>query len=111
MKRLKEEMKSIAKSLVSLSKQVEKLSKELGKLPKTGNAPAAKKSVARPAAGKPMTVLESVFDIVKRSRKGVTIAQLKEKTGLKPRQLSNALYKLSNKGQVYAKERGVYVKK
>ena len=41
---------------------------------------------------------------------GITIAQLKGKTALDDRQLSNALYKLTKKGMIAAKSRGVYVK-
>jgi hypothetical protein len=41
----------------------------------------------------------------------VTIATLKAKTKLDSRQLSNALYKLSKKGMIRTKSRGVYVKK
>jgi hypothetical protein len=80
--------------------------------------PAAKKKVAKkkaPAkkapAKKGVTVLDKVYNAIKGSRKGVTISQLKTKTQLDSRQLSNALYKLSKKGMVYAKSRGVYVKK
>jgi lambda repressor-like predicted transcriptional regulator len=51
-----------------------------------------------------------VLDAIKRSRKGISIAQLKQKTALGDRQLSNALYKLTKKGIVHAKSRGVYVK-
>ena len=60
--------------------------------------------------GEVRTVLDSVFDVVRRSRNGATIAKLKEKTGLSPRQLSNALYKLTKKGLVHTQSRGVYVK-
>jgi predicted Rossmann fold nucleotide-binding protein DprA/Smf involved in DNA uptake len=41
----------------------------------------------------------------------VTVAQLKTKTQLNARQLSNALYKLSKKGMVEAPSRGLYLKK
>jgi len=84
----------------------------------TARKPAAKKKVAKkkaPAkkapAKKGVTVLDKVYNAIKGSRKGVTISQLKTKTQLDSRQLSNALYKLSKKGMVYAKSRGVYVKK
>jgi hypothetical protein len=75
-------------------------------------APARKASVrkkAAPAKGK--TVLDSVYSLIKGSKKGATIATLKTKTGLDSRQLSNALYKLSKKHMVHAKSRGLYVKK
>jgi DNA-binding MarR family transcriptional regulator len=58
-----------------------------------------------------MTVIDSVFEVIKRSRKGATIVNLKEKTGLDSRQLSNALYKLSKRGMVESRARGVYMKK
>lgn len=113
MKRLEIQLKTVSKSLAALSKQVEKLSQQVTKAPPAKKtSPAKKKSgagKAAPAGGK--TVLDAVFDVIKRTKKGVTVAQLKQKTNLDARQLSNALYKLSKKGQVYAKSRGLYVKK
>ncbi len=113
MKKLEIQLRTVSKSLAALSKQVEKLSQQAAKVqPAKKTAPAKKKSgagKAAPAGGK--TVLDAVFDVIKRTKKGVTVAQLKQKTNLDARQLSNALYKLSKKGQVYAKSRGLYVKK
>ena len=78
----------------------------------TAKKTAAKKaSAAKKGAPKKATVLDKVYGAIKGSRKGVTISQLKQKTQLDARQLSNALYKLSKKNMVYAKSRGVYVKK
>ncbi|MGD8523439.1 MAG: hypothetical protein PVF56_19990 [Desulfobacterales bacterium] len=132
MKKMKNQLKTISKSLVSLSKQVDRLTKQVDKLqpatkkaaPKKATAKrktVARKTVAkkrapakttrRAPAKKGLTVLDSVHNVIKRSRSGVTIATLKSKTKLDSRQLSNALYKLSKKGLVRAKSRGVYVKK
>jgi len=117
MNKVQSQLKTVSKSLASLSKQVERLSKQVAKTQparKTAAArkPAAKKSTVQGAASaKGTTVLDTVFNVIKRSKKGVTVAQLKGKTDLDARQLSNALYKLSKKGQVYAKSRGLYVKK
>ena len=132
MKQLQTQLKSVSKSLVSLSKQLERITKQVEKLQPAKKAAAkktavkkapakkaaAKKTVAKkaparkkaPAAGA-KTVLDSVFDVIKRSRKGVSIAELRSKTKLDARQLSNALYKLSKKGRVTTKSRGLYVKK
>jgi predicted Rossmann fold nucleotide-binding protein DprA/Smf involved in DNA uptake len=112
MKKLQNQLKTVSKSLAALSRQVEKISQQVSQAQPAKKAapagkPAAKK--AAPAGGK--TVLDSVYDVISRSKKGATVAQLKEKTNLDARQLSNALYKLSKKGQVYAKSRGLYVKK
>ena len=111
MPNLQSQLKTVSKSLATLSKQVDKLSKQASK-PSPAKKTAARKPAARraaPAGGK--TVLDTVLSVIKRSKKGVTVAQLKQKTKLDARQLSNALYKLSKKGQVYAKSRGLYVKK
>ena len=116
MKNLQSQLKTVSKSLAALSKQVEKLSSQVEK-PKAVKKTVAKKTAvkkatvkkAAPAGGK--TVLDTVFDAIKRSKKGVTVTQLKMKTKLNARQLSNALYKLSNKGMVQAPSRGLYVKK
>jgi lambda repressor-like predicted transcriptional regulator len=118
MKRIQTQLKTISKSLARLSKQVETITKQVNKLQPAKKAPAKRKKVVRkvaarrkaaPARGQ--TVLDSVYSVIKRSKKGATIATLKTKTGLDSRQLSNALYKLSKKRMVRAKSRGLYVKK
>ena len=114
MKKIQIQLKSVSKSLAALSKQVEKLSQQVAKTQPARKSPPARKAPAKkakaPAAGG-KTVLDTVYDVIKRTKKGVTVAQLKQKTNLDARQLSNALYKLSKKDQVYAKSRGLYVKK
>jgi hypothetical protein len=57
-------------------------------------------------------VLSTVLDVIRRSRKGIDIAQIKKKTNFSSRQISNALYKLSRvQGKIEAQSRGVYVMK
>ncbi len=146
MRKLKAQLKTVAKSLATLSKQVDKITKQLDKLKAPKAAPAkkkkaparkaaakkkaparkaaakkkapAKKAAAKKkapakkaAAKKKATVLGTVYGAIQRTKKGITVAALKKKTKLNPRQLSNALYKLSNKGMIVAKSRGLYVKK
>ena len=133
MKKLKDQLKTISKSLTSLSKQVEKITKQVNKLqPKKTVAPkktgakkkvtakktpapkktgAKKKVTTKKTPAKPQTVIDTILNAVKKTRKGITIAQLKEKTDFNSKQLSNALYKLSKKGKIQAKLRGLYVKK
>ena len=118
MPKLQAQLATISKSLVSLSKQVERISKQVDKIqpakkaaPKRKAAPARKAAAKKTGGAKGQTVLDTVYNAIKRSNKGVTVAQLKQRTKLDARQLSNALYKLSKKGQIYAKSRGMYVKK
>lgn len=111
MKKLQTELKAISKSLAALTQKVEKLSQQAANAPaapKAAPAPKAPAKKAKTAGAGGKTVLDTVYDVIKRTKKGVTVAQLKQKTNLNARQLSNALYKLSKKGQVYAKSRGLY---
>ena len=62
-------------------------------------------------ASKGETVLSTVFDAIKRSKKGVPIEKIKDKSGFDGRQLSNALYKLTKQGKIKTVSRGVYIKK
>jgi len=75
----------------------------------------AKKAAPKAAAPKPAvagaaTVLDAVLDVVAKNKSGASIAELKDKTGLESRQLSNALYKLTKRGKIKAQARGLYVK-
>ncbi len=127
MKKLQDQLKAVTKELTKLSKKVEKLQEQISKASTASKKAPAKKKVVKAAkkkaapkkkaasasagAAKKASVLEAVYDVVRRSRNGATIAKLKEKTGLSPRQLSNALYKLSTRGMIAAKARGLYIKK
>ena len=93
-------------------KQVDKLQSSKIKPPPKKKISATKRIVVKKKApAKQATVLDSVFKVIKRTRKGIAIAKIQEKTGLNSKQISNALYKLSNKDMIVAKERGLYVKK
>jgi len=132
MKKIKAQLKTLSKSLAAISKQVEKITNQVDKLTAPKKAVPAKKTVAKKkvakkkiakkkiakkaaakkaAPAKQATMLDAVFDVIKRTKKGVTVAQLREKTKLDSRQLSNALYKLTKKGTIQTKSRGLYVKK
>jgi DNA-binding transcriptional ArsR family regulator len=117
MKNLQEQLALISKTLSGLAKQVEKITRQIGKTAspagrtaKPGRKPSKKAPAKRAALKRTDTVLESVYTAITRSRSGMSIAQLQRKTDLGPRQLSNALYKLTKKGLVHTQSRGVYVK-
>jgi predicted Rossmann fold nucleotide-binding protein DprA/Smf involved in DNA uptake len=124
MANVKDQLKSLSKDLASIAKKVDKLSKQVDKTKPaakkavkktaakktTAKKTAPKKTTAKTKASKGQTVLDSVYDVIRRSRKGVNIATLKAKTNLDARQLSNALYKLSKKGSIKSVSRGVYTK-
>lgn len=139
MKKAQTQIKAIAKNLASLAAKLEKLNAQLAATP-AKKAPAKKKAAAKPkkkavtkakatkatkakatkakkpvakktkAAASKATVLDNVLDVISKSRNGATIANLKAKTKLESRQLSNALYKLSKKKMIKTVSRGVYIK-
>jgi len=137
MKKIKAQLKTLSKSLAAISKKVENITNQVDKLSAPKKAVPAKKTVAKKkvakkkvakkkvakkkvakkaaakktAPAKQVTMLDAVFDVIKRTKKGVTVPQLREKTKLDSRQLSNALYKLTKKGAIQTKSRGLYVKK
>jgi hypothetical protein len=114
MKKLQEQLAWISQTLSGLSRHVSQIARQVA-TPAVGAKVKAAASATKPASSKTArirrdTVLDSVFEAIKRSRSGISIAQLKQKTELGDRQLSNALYKLTKKGMVHAKSRGVYVR-
>jgi len=135
LKAVSKDLVKLSKQVDKATEKVDKLTKAEAKKPKTKKtpakkttakkAPAKKKTTAKKAPAKKKTakaaakattaqkptVLDTVYSVIDKSRNGATIAQLKQKTGLTPRQLSNALYKLSTRGKIVAKSRGLYVKK
>ena len=111
MKKLQDQLKSIANSLSTLSQRVEKVVEQIDKHQSPKKAPIKKPAVKKTRPKKQLTVLDTVFNAIKRTKKGLTVTKLKEKTDLNPKQLSNALYKLTKQGKIEAISRGLYVKK
>ena len=131
MSTVKEDLQAVAKTLSALSKDLNKIARKAitpvaaqptpaAKVTPKKSAPkkkiekkvkAAEPAVAVADSTSTATVLDQVFEVVRRSRTGASIAKLKEKTGLDARQLSNALYKLSKRGKIESLSRGHYVKK
>jgi hypothetical protein len=137
MKNVQKELLFISKTISKLSAKVEKLAQELmggdagkasakkAKAPrrnkKTKVKQAVRKSPAKKATPRKRTVskgaasgagiLDTVYGMISRSRNGVSVAQLREKTDFEVRQVNNAIYKLKQKGKIEALSRGVYGKK
>ena len=115
MQQLQDILDSISQTLVTLSKQLEKISKQISNLQPSKTNVSTKKAKSssnkNAVSKKQITVIDSVFEVIKMSRKGITIEKVKEKTGFNSRQLSNAIYKLSKRDKIVSKERGIYMKK
>ena len=70
----------------------------------------AKKVVFRGKAKiKVETLFDTVVGIIRRSKKGVTLGRIREKTGLDDKQIRNCIYKAKRQGKIKNLKRGVYV--
>jgi len=117
MKEVKRELRSMLKDLNSLGRRAERIA---GKLDKLEAAKAEKPIKTKPAAEakkkatakrpRKVTAIDTVFGIIKRSRKGVGTAVLKEKTGFDDKKIWNIINRLKQQGRIKSVSKGVYVK-
>lgn len=116
MKKLKDDLQSVVKSLKSLTHKTEKMVKRLSKLEKAATKrPKAKAKVKAPrkttAKKAPkLTASNTILDIIKRSRKGVEAAALKNKTGFDNKKIRDIVYRLKKHGKIKTERKGFYVK-
>jgi len=116
MTRSERQLKAVVKQLRSMLQKVEKLAgltameKPVKVIPRTRGKRIVKKSVPGKAAAAKSTILDSVYNAVKASKRGINISNIKKRAGLETRQLSNALHKLTKKGLIKAASRGIYIK-
>jgi len=117
MKELKKDLQSVVKKLKSLTLQTERIAKKLDKLEKPK---PAKKLKAKPRAKvrkkvipkktSKATAIETVFAIIRRSKKGVSAATLKNKTQFDSKKIYNVINRLKQQGKVKSAGMGVYLK-
>lgn len=118
MKNLKKNLQAVNKELKALSKKTENLVKMLEK---TTKPKAAKATKAKTASAKPekstvskkadtKTAFDTVVGIINRHRKGVTVNQIKEKTGYDAKKIANIVYKGKINGKIKSVNKGVYLK-
>ena len=66
--------------------------------------------VVRKKAVEATSAVDTVLNIINRSKKGVNTAAIKAKTGYDQKKVSNIVYKLKKLGKIKAVQKGVYVK-
>ena len=113
-------MKNMAQGVEALAEKLDKIAqaqkdvkakekrRSSGRSPKKAAAKKAKK--VAPKKVKPITAADTLFGIIKRSRKGVDTATLMEKTGYDQKKVANLIYKLKKQGQIKSVKKGVYLK-
>lgn len=118
MKSLQKDLQVFVKELKALTLTTERLSKKLAKL-ETAASPKEKRQKVKGATKtepvrqggrtKKTSAVEQVFTVIKKSRKGAGLTQIKAKTGFNDRKIWNAIYQLKKIGRVKTIQRGVYV--
>ena len=105
MKKLTNDLYSVAKNLKALTQKTEKLAKELDRIQK-----ASAKTVKKPvqAKGKRVTASEAILAIVQKSKKGVDAGTLKMKTGFNSQKIRDNIYRLKKQGKIKTVSRGIY---
>lgn len=133
---LKKDLKSLQKEIKAIEKKMDKLIAAAGKAekPKAAKkltAKSAKPKVAKKTTAKPvkakitkkapakkttpkkgpakLTATDQVLAIINRSKKGVNIKTLMDKTGFNNKKVTNILQRTHKKGKIKRVGKGVYV--
>ena len=105
-------MKVMAQGIEALAEKLDTIAKsqkhEKAKPVRRAQAKPKKKPVAKKE--KPTTAVDTVFAIIKRSKKGVDTAILVKKTGYGKKKIADLVYKLKKQGKIKSVEKGVYLK-
>ena len=127
MKQLKKDLAAVLKSLNTLAQKVKKMQAQLdkpekvkkakapkAKMPKakTPNAKAkpVKKAVTKKPAKEKTTETAYANLLANIDANGVSVKDLKSKTGFDSRKISNMLYRAKKQGKIKSEQKGVYVK-
>ena len=109
---LKKDLQDVNKALNVLSKKVEKMIAATDEKPEpTTKAKPAKNADAKNAAPKKtekLSAAETVLGFIKKSKNGINIEKLKEKTGFQGQKLHNAVYQLKKQGRIKSEKKGLY---
>jgi predicted Rossmann fold nucleotide-binding protein DprA/Smf involved in DNA uptake len=120
---LKKDLQALKQEIKALGRKMEKLIKEFDKGKKTK---ITKKITAKPVKAKPtkkapvkkvpakkrtskVTATENVLKIINRSKKGVNIKTLMEKTGFNQKKVTNILQRTYKQGKIKRVGKGIYV--
>ncbi len=109
-------LKDVAQNIEQLAEKIEAMADTTTATTDTAAKPARKKATAKKAAPprnlpkKAPTATDIVRTAVYRYKNGVSVAQLKKKTGFDDKKVANIVYKLKKQGAVVSPAKGVYKK-
>jgi len=112
MKQLKKDLRELSKGLKALTKKTEKLMKAAARLDKSQPKAKPKKTAVKKRVVKrvaKITATDQVLRIIKRSKKGVDVPTLVNKTGFDEIKVRNIVFKAAKQKKIKRVGRGVYV--
>ena len=98
---------------IPTKKDFERLQARLDRIEHLLKTEASKGPVAvspkGPEKKAPLTALDTVYDIIKRSRNGSTFKDIQIKTGYDDKKIRNVIFRLNKMGRIERKRRGIYI--
>lgn len=95
-------------------KDIDKLQARLDRIESLLKVQAPRKNAGKGRAREapkqaPMTALDTVHDIIKRSRNGSSFKDIQTKTGYDDKKIRNLIFRLNKIGRIERKSRGIYI--
>ena len=106
----KKDLQALKKDIKAIEKKMEKLiaAAEKSKRAETAKKAPTRKAPAKKKIGQP-TATEEVLKIIYRSKKGVNIKTLIQKTGFNQKKVTNILQRTYKMGKIKRVAKGIYV--
>ena len=106
----KKDLQALNRDVKALGRKMEKLLREFdkGKKAKAVKRVPAKKAPTKKRPAK-LTATDQVLKIIKRSKKGVNVATLMNRTGFNEKKIWNILHQTYKQGKIKRVDRGRYV--
>ena len=106
----KRDLQSLQRQFKALEKKMDKLivAAEKSEKPKAAKKAPAKKAPAAKRAAKP-TATDQVLGIINRSKKGVNIKTLMDKTSFNQKKVTNIIQRTYKQGKIKRVGKGIYV--
>ena len=110
MKKVAKDLKTIARQLNTLAKKTETMAQVFEHAPKAATKTKPVKAAKKKAApkGKAATPTDQVLTIMKRFKKGISVEDLRGKSGFTEKQISNIVHRACQKGKMKRIGRGIY---
>ena len=103
---IQKEMARISKDLQKMSRRIQKLTSFIPKQKSRAQKAKMSRPVARQKGKK--SGIQTVLDMVRKSKKGIDVRSLIKKTGFEDKKIRNIIFKAEKEGKIERVRRGFY---